>query len=145
MKIGYKYNHTLSYWHFSDIFDHFWTISSFFIIFRHFFPIFRFQFLPKVFPHVLVIVSYLIWYVINSIIPLPFDIFPPFFAIFDNFLTFLSFFYHFFKNLLSVSSKFFPTCISISLICIKICDKHNYTQSYCHFPAISSTFLTIFQ
>ena len=64
-------------------------------------------------------------------------IFCHFFDIFDNFLTFLSFFS---KNLISVSSKLFPTCISISPICIKICNKHDYTQSYCHFSNIFDRF-----
>ena len=76
IKIGYKYNHTLSYCHFSVIFNHFWTFSSFFIIFSTFIQ--------------------------NSC-----------YSIFQK----------------------FSTCISNSPICIKTCNNHEYTPSYCHFCA----------
>ena len=69
---------------------------------------FRSQHLPTFFLRVLVIVTYVLKYVINTIIPHYIAIFRHFFDIFDNFLTFFSFFVIFFQKLLSVSSNFFP-------------------------------------
>ena len=69
---------------------------------------FRSQHLPTFFLRVLVIVTYVLKYVINTIIPHYIAIFCHFFDIFDNFLTFFSFFVIFFQKLLSVSSNFFP-------------------------------------